>query len=58
MKKLFLAIGTSAVLATLTAGPALAAPPTEPPNDNAAHACVYHGAPGTIGLPRAPFCPQ
>ena len=57
MRKLLATIGLAAVMSGLAAAPALAAPPTEPPSPNASHACVYHGAPGTIGFPRAPFCP-
>ncbi len=57
MKKLLVTIGLALTMCGVGAGPALAAPPSEPPNANAAHACVYHGAPGSIGFPNAPFCP-
>jgi hypothetical protein len=58
MKKLLVCLGISAVMAVgVGASPALAAPPSEPPNPNAFNACLFHGAPGTVGFPHAPFCP-
>jgi hypothetical protein len=57
MKKLLVTVGLALMISGAGAGTALAAPPSEPPTANAAHACVYHGAPGSIGFPNAPFCP-
>jgi hypothetical protein len=57
MKKRLVIWGCSLVFVLGTGSPSLAQPPTEPPSEGAFHACVYRGAPGTIGFPRAPFCP-
>ena len=57
MKKRLVTLGCTVAFVLGMAGPAAAEPPSEPPSEGAVHACVYHGAPGTIGFPRAPFCP-
>ena len=57
MRKLLVSIGMAAALVTVTGGAALADPPAEPPSAGALHACMPHGAPGTVNLPNAPFCP-
>ncbi len=58
MRKLLVSLVLAVGFAGTGAAPALAeGPPTAPRSPNAFHACVYHGAPGTVGFPQAPFCP-
>ena len=56
VRRVLAALAVGGVLVGLVPGP-VSAQPAEPPSPNALNACVYHGAPGTIGFPRAPFCP-
>jgi hypothetical protein len=58
MKRILLVLTIAAVMVLMLASQAFAqGPPKGPPSPNSSHACVYHVAPGTIGFPRAPFCP-
>ena len=57
MSKLLVSIGLTAALSMVGGGTSWAAPPSDPPTPNALRACAPHGAPGTINLPQAPFCP-
>jgi hypothetical protein len=57
MKKLLVSVGIALALSTVGGATASAAPPSEPPTADALRACAPHGAPGTVNLPHAPFCP-